>query len=292
MSETFTPEQLSAEKQGKSYPWDSRQRPETYTPVQLQRDPLGWKELPCIDWWSTRSKFLNCCFPFAYCCLGKGKKVFDSTNEIEFWKEQLANESSNKCPDSMKGVWWLKDNIAHEKLVTIFSDAEMVGTFNEDGTDGYGTWSRSMHYNWSRDRNCFGYILSLNGKITKSNVNAVMNMKDGKMRVGGHGDQIVYRVSDDEWWKTHYAAKPGEVGGDYITYMYKWLKVLDKDGNPTQYYEEYVKMSKQQLPNNTTCIHCCCCSYCWPMCGGCVSGVQIKENMAYPNPTQIVMLRD
>lgn len=189
----------------------------------------------------------------------------------------------------MKGLWWLQYNYAHEELVTIFSDAEFSGTFNEDGTDGYGKWGRPLRTNWTRENTMFGLILSGYAKKNPPpTAKGRMNLKDGICTVhgsSGSGIQVVYRQNDLEWWKVHYKANPGEEGDQEIEFMYKWLKVLDKDGNPTKFWDEYVEWAEAPLPHKN------CGTSWWPFWGCCLSNKQIAENMCRPNPKQVVDFR-
>lgn len=195
-SSSFSPDQIQASENAKAFPWNARTRPETFDPIQLRtfQPPAG----RLLDWWNTRSNLFCCFFPIMR-CIGRESLIKSADDSIDEWKHQLeATRYDKKCPDSMKGLWWLKYNHAHEELVTIFSDAEFIGTFNEEGTDGYGDWQRPTSTNWSRDYSCFGLILSLANKNEDSAVNGQMNMKDGictTFNSKGRGVQVVYKVS-------------------------------------------------------------------------------------------------
>lgn len=274
----FTKEQLDAETIGRNYDWKSREIPSNYDPVQLDTfDPPA----RFIDWWNTRSTFLCCLFPCLSCI--SSHKTFDGTDPT-VWKKQLENPNKG-VPESMQGLWWLKDNVAHEQLMTIFGDADFVGTYNEDGTDGYGMWYRPFRHNWTRENSMFGHVLGVNGNRGNIKVSGRMNLKDGILTVHtglGDGNQIVYKVNDEEWWKVHYAGNPGEALQDEIIYMYKWLKVLDKDGKQTKHWKEYVDWSNAPLPNQN-------CGTSWFPCWSCcLPRKKALENMVYPNKTQIV----
>jgi hypothetical protein len=190
----FTDEQLEKEKFAKDFQWNARSVPPQFDPVQLD---IASTPLKCLDWWNTRSQLFCCCFSCAACL--SGHETIDGTDP-EVWKKQLENPNPG-TPESMQGLWWLKYNIAHEQLVTIFADANFVGTFNKEGTDGYGMWYRPLETNWSRERSCFGYILGWNGKRTQSSVTGKVNLKDGIVTVNsgrGAGTQIVYKITDNE----------------------------------------------------------------------------------------------
>lgn len=68
--------------------------------------------------------------------------------------------------------------------------------------------------------------------------------------------------------------------------MYKWLKVIDKDGAPTEHWGEFVKWSKDPLPHTNCCESWCTC---W---GACLSNKETFEAMSKPNPKQIIMFRE
>jgi len=282
MDRGFTEEQLEMEKFGLDFQWDARVVPSQFDAVQLD---IAQTPLKCLDWWNTRSQMFCCLFPCAGPCFS-GHETIDGTDP-EVWKKQLENPNPD-APESMQGLWWLKYNIAHEQLVTIFGDADYVGTFNKEGTDGHGKWYRALETNWSREKSCFGYILGWNGKRTQGRVSGRMNLKDGILTVHtgkGQGNQLIYKITDNEWWKVHYLANPGEPGDQDIDFMYKWLKVLDKDGNKTEFWDEYVEWSNKPLPHRN-----CGTSWlpCWPMC---FSQRQVNENMIVPNKQQIVRFK-
>jgi hypothetical protein len=280
---TFTEEELEAAEKVKAYDWSARSRPAVFDPIQLR---TGKVVVKCLDWWNTRSTCCCCLYPFLRCC---GKQVeFDATN-LEVWREQLKDPINKKCPKSMQGVWWLAYNHAPEELVTIFSDAEFTGTFNEEGTDGYGYWSRPLLHNWSRENSLLGlgFAVALNEKNV---VKGMMNLKDGIATVrnadGSDGQQVIYKVDDDEWWKIHYNGDVGQEGQDEIYFQYKWFKVMDGDGNTTKHYDEFVDWTKRDLPHGG----CGCGDYtsclfpCW---GSCLSQEEIHDNMIMPNKSQV-----
>ncbi len=185
----LTTEQLQAISEAQSFQWDTRKVPEKYDPVQLKQSKVTF---PFVDWWNTRSNLLCCCFPILGCISGS---TYVDAEDTAPWKEIL-KYSNPDTPESMRGLWWLQDNIAHENLVTIFNDCEFTGNFNEDGTNGYGIWELSLKDNWSRDRSAFGHILLAAAVVTSNTVKGYMNLKDGILTVfsgKGKGRQVVYR---------------------------------------------------------------------------------------------------
>jgi hypothetical protein len=164
---------------------------------------------------------------------------------ISMWKRQIVDHPLNvNCPESMRGLWWLQWDHAPENLVTIFSDCEWIGMLNEndnnatittnnnnhhhhhdddndddDNVDmnindlqGYGMWTRRLKYNWSRDDSCLGLVFAIwAANRSESRFWGRMNLKDGICTVHGkrgEGIQVVYRVTEDEWWKVHYGGNP------------------------------------------------------------------------------------
>jgi len=266
------------EEKSKNYPWEKRTIPAEFATLQAE-DKI---DCLCVDWWNTRSQLFFCLFPFAKCYTGA--QTYDGTDP-SIWKKQL--EAHQNGPESMRGVWWLKYNHAHEQLVTIFNETEFLGSWNEDGTEGHGRWVRSLKTNWTRDNTCFGHILVMFAKNKDAKVGGFYNLTDGILTLDP-GHQWVYRVNDNEWWKIHYDGNIGENGEQDVNFMYQWLKVLDKNGEPTEHWAEYVKWSKDPLPYRN-----CCEPWCtiWPI-FNCCKQTEVFENMCRPNPKQIIMLRE
>jgi len=289
MEMVYTPsaEKAKVAEWAKDYKWNVRSIPKEFDPVQLKG--RGSMPVGCIDWWNTRSNLGCCLFPCLRCITGSEK--IDSTDPT-VWKKALENPLNPDCPDSMKGVWWLKYDHAPEELVTIFSDAQMIGTFNGDGTDGYGKWKRPLGYNWSRENSLLGYVFANVGKDPSREVIGRLNLKDGiatchggKGGSGDQGKQVIYRISDNEWWKVHYLGNPGEPGEQEIVFMYKWHKVLDKDGKPTKYWNDYVKWAESPLPHRN-------CGTSWfPCWSAFIDGEKRYQNMIRPNKDQIITFK-
>ncbi len=185
------------EREAREYTWDARSIPEEFSTPQ---DSTDWAcyQCPHIEWWNTRSPLFCCFFPCFNCYTGA--KVVDGTDHT-VWKEQL--EKNQNGPESMRGVWWLKYNHAHEQLVMIFNETEFIGEINEDGTDGYGRWLRPLDTSWSRDNTCFGHILVTFAKANKAKVGGMYNMKDGILTMDPPL-QWIFRVNDNEWCKSSY----------------------------------------------------------------------------------------
>ena len=217
MSIPLIDEDLAKAEEAITFAWAAREKPTTFSPVQLDLyKPPGGFLSRLIDWWNTRTYFLCFLNPFLR-CMSRHRKI--GAIDIDVWKEQLKNPLNTRCPNSMKGVWWLKHNFAPEQLVTVFSDAVFTGTFNEEGTDGYGEWVRPLRYNWTRENSLFGLVFANWGNKETAKVVGRMNLKDGICTVHGkrgEGIQVVYRMNDDEWWKVHYKGNPVSISFEYF----------------------------------------------------------------------------
>ncbi|CAK8985385.1 unnamed protein product [Durusdinium trenchii] len=80
----------------------------------------------------------------------------------------------NYCPEFLRGVWWMKDNIANETCVSLES-----GHWNEAGTEGWKLCS----VNWTTGSNWFGSLL--------------LSWNMWKARKGIHAD---IQISVDQKW--------------------------------------------------------------------------------------------
>ena len=184
-------------EKARNYPWGKRTMPQVFAPLQQNNKVIASY---CCNWWNTRSSLFCCLFPCSNCI--SGATTIDGT-DLTVWRKHL--EKHKNCPESMRGVWWMKYNHAHEELVTIFNETDFIGEFNEDGTEGVGRWERSMKFNWTRDNTCFGHILMLFSSLAKRdsgglNVGGLYNLKEGILTLDP-GHQWVYRVNDNEWCK-------------------------------------------------------------------------------------------
>ena len=210
MNETFIDDpsdkyhsNLLAEEEARSLSWSKRNPPKQFNPIQIKADDLTCKWL---DWWNTRSPLFSCCFPLLRCisssCFNQEIEVLDAASP-SIWEEHLKQQVMSHCPEELRGVWWMQYNYAHEQLVSAFSGAEWIG-----GTE-YGLWRKPLRNYWTRDNTCFGYILLMNGAARNGKTKALYNLKDGKFWIQNSdgGDQLVYRISEDEWWKIHYEGK-------------------------------------------------------------------------------------
>ena len=116
--------------------------------IHTRRSPLGMTFpcciAPCLISCISTSESLS--IPKLLCNCGNGDKIdvvnlLDESQASSFFENMLANENPS-TPEALKGVWWLKDNIAHERFVTL-SDTDWVHP-----RLGF----KSLKTNWTRDK--------------------------------------------------------------------------------------------------------------------------------------------
>ena len=271
--------------------WSDREKPSSYEPVQLDAEKFP---LPCswVDWWSPRSWCCCTCFPLAHCLHGRGNPCLVQTVDAldpELYRKTL--QLPTKCPNELRGVWWLQDNIAHETLV-IFNDS-----FWEDVDEpGSGTmfFQHDLPQTWLRDLSMFGLILGIGNawqspcqntwaQEWQSYVPMYFNFNEGKGVF--KPTSWLFRVTEDEWQKPDYAAAPGLPGGDDLVYMYRWRRVMRGDGTTTSAWEEMKQVMESPLPHRN-CFEPWC--PCWPLC---ISPSERLVDMTYANRRQVVIFR-
>eukprot|EP00440_Ansanella_granifera_P018298 gb/GFBE01019870.1/.p1 GENE.gb/GFBE01019870.1/~~gb/GFBE01019870.1/.p1 ORF type:complete len:304 (+),score=61.53 gb/GFBE01019870.1/:1-912(+) len=251
----------------KELPWNAREKPATYNPVQTKP---GENQFPMpysfVDWWSPRSMLLCCCYPAFWCINGRGNPCAGGNSvditDPSIWKEALAQPTA--CPDSMKGVWWLKDNLAHECLICLH-DAEWSGDFNSAGTRGIARMRKRMDTLWSREQSAFGKVLQAAATLRSGEeawVGGLFNFDIGKgQQLDAPVPEWGFKISEDEYWKAFYYANPGEPRGDDIYYMYKWIRVMRPDGSTTAAFEDFKSRCTMPDPNANCGTSWCSC---WP----------------------------
>jgi len=269
-------ENAAAAKSARRMDWSAREKPSRFFPVQVQNYtlPLGF-----CDWWNTRSPLFCCCFPCMRCLSGRGNPFAVSVVDIlddSIWAAELA-KPVDSAPESLRGVWFLSDNVAHENLV-LFNDAVVEGEFDASGATGFGAWKHSMRTTWTRDATCFGWILLTAASVRPNqDVVAAFNFGAGKLKLNDR--EWVFRHTEDEWWKTHF-----EPGTSRITYMYRWLRVLRPDGTKTAHWADLERRATAKLPNSN-------CGTSWFPCWPCfLSDRQRMDDMVFINRYNSVVL--
>ena len=120
--------------------WNNQKNKITqYDPPQLKPNYINdiFIDNNCVQHNST-NKF-RCCYD----------KVIDVKCDADIFLNKLLENENKNCPDFLKGVWWMKDNIINERFIT-FSDAN----WNNNYAIKY------MKNNWTQDNTCQGSILS------------------------------------------------------------------------------------------------------------------------------------
>ncbi|CAE7228323.1 unnamed protein product [Symbiodinium microadriaticum] len=245
--------------------WDAKSYPGSYQPVQLDSSKYT---LPCscIDWWSKRSCLCCACFPLAHCINGRCNPCLAQTVDAldpEIYKKTL--QIKTFCPEEMRGVWWLEDNLAHETLV-IFNDAKWL-----QSEDNPAIWEffHDLPQTWFRDPTLFGYILGIAAawKINDSKwteqwqsfVPIVFNFDKGKAYLKNF--EWIFRINEDEWQKAAFKVLPDGTVTDEVGYMYRWRRVMRGDGSLTSAWADMEAMMKRPYRNffDPWCP-------CWPLC--------------------------
>uniref|UniRef100_A0A7S4R6S9 Uncharacterized protein n=1 Tax=Alexandrium monilatum TaxID=311494 RepID=A0A7S4R6S9_9DINO len=265
--------------------WDAIVYP-GYRPVQF--DPSKFTlPLGCCDWWGPRSWLCGPAMPCIRCCHGRCNPCLVSQVDITdptIWKATL--ELPTSCPESMKGVWWLCDNVAAETLVC-FNE----GRWTKLEAPGEWSFQKDLPQTWTRDDAVFGGVLGAvnawsgvgccNLSAPWNSVTFTFNLDAGKAK--GDDTEYAWRIDDDEWQKLNFRGAPGETGGDEIFFMYRWRRVIRGDGSTTPAFQELRDMVTSPYPHRNCCEPWCCL---WPLC---ISKEQRLKDMAYSNRKQLVI---
>jgi hypothetical protein len=239
-----------------------------------------------------------CARPVVPCCCAKatadccfapsGIDVFDINHADDTFKRLLKYAHPN-CPDSMKGVWWMQDNVSANQIVT-FQDAEWV-------TKASGI--KDSHYNWSSDYGaCYGNLSA----IFSSGQQRVEILEDGKwvcFLAKDYSDpQWAYVMQEGDVLRrpdgSTAAAAPGDMvrvnysspydPSSWIGYQYRVRCVarLDESGTlvKTAAYDEMLRLAEASNPYRG-----CCCNYC--LCN--LSYKEIAEDLEVVNDKQSII---
>ena len=220
----------------------------TYSPPQLQP---GYFPNICnrIDFITHNSKCCN------YCPLTSQARLFDLTRDGDIFLNKLLENESEKCPEYLRGVWWMQDNVVNERFVT-FGDADWK-------TDKYAI--KHMKYNWTNDNTCQGKVHScilatfpLNLEIEISNDNKWIAIRSISTKgwMGRIDEDVKY---SNEWWEPQLRNTIGVSKEDLyrltyaeftnsksrLKYQYGMKRVayLDKNGTlvKTEAWNEYLR---------------------------------------------------
>lgn len=254
--------------------WEKKlQVPKHYDPPQLTNWNL-LKPFTCLNFHALTGvvghRSPMCIEPVVPCCCGKlveccwlrpviGAEVAYISEPDELFKKMLAGGSPH-CPPELRGVFWMRDNLTTEVLLT-FQDGNWV---NEN-------WSRKYaRYNWTGDLGtCFGHCI-----MGKSHYHTLERAAGGKWWSVGPQSWI-YTVQPEDKFTTKDGQEVPFVAGeehmridfssseasteDQIYFQYRMQRVayLDENGQvvKTPFYEE---LKRRALMTDR---HTYCCNY-------------------------------
>eukprot|EP00929_Paragymnodinium_shiwhaense_P105111 TRINITY_DN7001_c0_g1_i1.p1 TRINITY_DN7001_c0_g1~~TRINITY_DN7001_c0_g1_i1.p1 ORF type:complete len:350 (-),score=62.00 TRINITY_DN7001_c0_g1_i1:560-1546(-) len=137
----------------KPFNWEAfyakkRPVPSTYDPVQLQ-----WKLPPCFFTQTSgccAQPVVPCCCAWSMyaCCNPKAQKV--SLLETEAWFPKMLGYTNPRCPERLRGIWWMSDNQVNQEVLMTFEDADWIDD---------SACLKQDYENWTRTPSCFGIIL-------------------------------------------------------------------------------------------------------------------------------------
>lgn len=116
----------------------------SYDPPQRKSGFLTW---PCLPWYDNRL------------CDGYCSGPFPTIDLLTFFEDEEAVRKActpppgSKCPRQFRGLWWLRDHVLPECLVTIH-DADWDLTTSPDSPNWTAT--KKIRRGWSRSTNCVG----------------------------------------------------------------------------------------------------------------------------------------
>lgn len=155
----------------------------SYRPKQLEPN----SNYCCIQYINCNHTSPVCCYPWLEpiynCCIEKCYKqeVIDVVENEDEVLNRFLKKRSPKCPEYMRGVWWLKDNAVQERLVSL-EDADWQ-------TNRYAV--KDMRYGWSRDYSCMGGVLLCCVDLVRLN---------SYIEVSPHDDWVVLSFVGQKLW--------------------------------------------------------------------------------------------
>lgn len=265
-----TPEELEKERLSIDWAtWEPNVKlPQFYDPPQLK---MNWWGCGLLNWtcFSSRSSCLSwpcvpcCCHCALKCCIKStfGAEEFRITDPDDALIKMLTSRVSPHCPEFLKGVYWMRDNIAQEVLITL-SDAE----WTPEGDFGI----KYARYNWTTNNTSFGGTW-LAGKIHYHKLSVSPNKK--WVQLGSMANWI-YVVQPEDHFKLKDGTPVDFTAGDELMridwgdgiadgtgelqYQYRWQRIayLDKDGKlvKTKFYDELKR--RATMPDSS--VSCCC----------------------------------
>jgi len=244
--------------------WEqSAKRPQIYDPPQKRDSGISPYVYKCLR--SSCCGCVRCVRPLTCgpCCGFRSVSI----NDAGPWFTKMLEKQSPKCPEFLKGIWWMQDNVAAEGVVT-FSDGDWFTP---------RVMVKSAKYNWTVDSyNWWGLILSANFWL-RGGIHQFEVSPDSKwinIKVKGSATNWIYVIQPGDVFRrpdgTVVEVTPGEdmMRVSYETmdpnspieyqYLVRRVAYLDAGGNlvKTARYAELAAAARQ--------THDCCCDLCEP----------------------------
>jgi len=184
----------------------------------------------------------------------------------EWMKKMLVGQDHTHCPEFLKGVWWMRDNIANETIVT-FQDIKWDTKLSPSGN--IVGW-KATRLNWSTGSNLWGTIASeLKPRWARFEIENTEHPK----WIGLSGDDFIYILGEEDKGKlVHPDGSPVDfvVGEDmmrisccrgspkegiFYQYLVRRIATQDSAGNIVlgKNYEELLdRATRPTVPT------CCC----------------------------------
>jgi len=250
-----------ATAQGAAIEWDSLLMPSVYDPPQLKKS-FQPGPLRNINWATRDSPLCNsfpCCLSqcIMACCLKPccHKKQVELSDPDEWFHRMLQAESPS-CPERLRGIWWMKDNIVPEELGT-FGDAEWVSVPEQEEMLA----TKLLRQNWAYGTNAFASTLSCFNAAAKTEQKLVQHGKWLFMGSGATGSMFLTMIEEGDDIVNPDGSKPRYTPGldamrvtwedearTAMTYQYFARKVayLDGEGNlvKTDGYDELMERTR------------------------------------------------
>lgn len=262
--------------------WDTDNKDFSYEPPQLKTNYFSscFKYGNCLTYQST---FCLSWLPLYFNCLKCLKPNTTKIDLIEegdtFLRNMLKMDNVN-CPDNLKGVWLLKDNIINETFITL-QDANWTDDSNA---------SKVISNNWSHNYNIQGLLLSCLVSICALNLTLNISpdkkwirlnyvISDGYIRIFSNEKEVwddnLNRVRKDDLGRVSFDDS-GDINSR-VKYQYLIRKIAYlQDGKlvKTKAWDEFIEASlKKDTISNCLCYE---------------DSQDIIKSFQYENPIQIV----
>lgn len=130
--------------------WEVDAKLPDYDPPQIK--PKWLTTCHCINWYGKRSPWFPCFNKVCLCCLCSEQILL--TDE-KTWVPQMLKSIHPRCPNELKGIYWLRDHIQALTLLT-FHDCDWS---NPQKT------RRNLNSNWVKANTTWGVLSTVQSKI-------------------------------------------------------------------------------------------------------------------------------